>query len=127
MCFSQLALFALILAHHNPTIYSLPTTTILLDQNTARTPPAPTTTIVQHVCSPCINTYESLRPHPYVHVLAKRTIVQLRCYFIATLHNPTLATKMSSDQQPWTLPTSPNCIAVEKPPNHEALDFPSSW
>ena len=98
MCFSQLALFALILAHHNPTMYSLPTTTILLDQNTARTPPEPITTSAQHVRSPYINTYESLRPHPYVHVLAKRTIVHLRCYIAATLHNRVSAANMSPDQ-----------------------------
>jgi hypothetical protein len=112
MCFSQLALFALILAHHNPTMYSLPTTTILLDQNTARTPPEPITTSAQHVRSPYINTYESLRPHPYVHiltsaslrprpyvhVLAKRTIVHLRCYIAATLHNRVPAANMSPDQ-----------------------------
>jgi hypothetical protein len=64
MCFSQLTLFALILAHHNPTIYSLPTTTILLDQNTARTPPNP----LQH----SHNTFPRLTStltSPYVHIL----------------------------------------------------------
>lgn len=62
MCFSQLARFALILAHHNPTMYSLPTTTILLDQNTARTPPEPITTFAQHVHS------------PYIHILTSTSL-----------------------------------------------------
>ncbi|OAG14643.1 hypothetical protein CC77DRAFT_549028 [Alternaria alternata] len=73
MCFSQLTLFALILAHHNPTIYSLPTTTILLDQNTARTPPNP----LQH----SHNTFPRLTStltSPYVHILTSTSLQSAR-------------------------------------------------